>query len=486
MGDEDEGARELEQALLEHLEGRDVEVVRGLVEEQQVGGLEHQPGEHRARLLAAGQPAHRRLELLGAEEEALRPARDVNAAALEDDRVAVRGQRALERDLGVETRAVLVEHHDLEAGGVLDRARVGRLLPGQEAKERALAGAVRAEEAEARPRREDEVEAAHDVAVPVALGQPLGHHEPLRLALRRREVEPHGRGLRARVEVRELVLQALRLVDARLRLAGARAGLAREPVELAPHPVAERLLVGRLPGQQLVLLLQEPAVAPAHVEEAEGERAVELDHAPRHRLEEVAVVAHRHEGLRLARQQLLEPEDAVHVEVVRGLVEEEELRLADQGARDREPLLPAAGEDPGRLLAVGEAGLPHRHRDLPVDLVLVQVVVPERLAQDGEDGRPGVEDRVLRHVADPQALARGARAGRGLLEAGQDLQECRLAGAVRAHEADVVALEDAERQALEERRRAEGLRDLLAGDEQLSHGSPRRPPGPPCRPASAA
>ena len=60
MGHEDEGARELEQALLEHLEGRDVEVVRGLVEEQQVGGLEHQPGEHRARLLAAREPAHRR------------------------------------------------------------------------------------------------------------------------------------------------------------------------------------------------------------------------------------------------------------------------------------------------------------------------------------------------------------------------------------------------------------------------------------------
>ena len=35
-------------------------------------------------------------------------------------------------------------------------------------------------------------------------------------------------------------------------------------------------------------------------------------------------------------------------------------------------------------------------------------------------------------------------------------------------EADVVALEDAERQALEERRRAEGLGELLAGDEQLS------------------
>ena len=117
MRHEHERAGELEQALLEHLERRDVEVVRRLVEEQQVGGLEHQPREHGARLLAAGEPADRRLELLGAEEEALRPARDVDAAPLEDDRVAVRGERALERDRGVEARAVLVEDHDLAGPG---------------------------------------------------------------------------------------------------------------------------------------------------------------------------------------------------------------------------------------------------------------------------------------------------------------------------------------------------------------------------------
>jgi len=486
VGDEDEGARELEQALLEDLEGRDVEVVRRLVEEQQVGRLEHQPGEHRAGLLAAGEPAHRGLELLGAEEEALRPPGHVHAAPLEDDRVAVGSQRPLERDRGVEPRAVLVEHHDLQAGRVLHRAGVRRLLAGEQAQQRALAAAVRSQEPQAGPRREHEVEVADDLAASVALREPLGDHQPLRLALRRREVEDDRRGLRPRVEVRELVLQPLGLVDPRLRLARARAGLARQPVELAPHPVPERLLVGRLPGQQLVLLLEEPAVAPAHVEEPEGEGAVELDHAPGDGLQEVAVVAHRHEGLGLAGQQLLEPQDALDVEVVRGLVEEDELRLADQRPRDREPLLPAAGEDRRRLPAVGEAGLPHRHRDLPLELVLVQVVVAERLAQDGDDRRPGVEDGVLRHVADPQALARRPDSRRGLLEAGQDLQEGGLAGPVRPHEAHVVALEDAEREALEERRRAEGLGDLLAGDEELSHARARRPPGPPCRAASAA
>ena len=56
---EHERARELEQALLEHLERRDVEVVRRLVEHEQVGGLEHQPRDQDARLLAAREPADR-------------------------------------------------------------------------------------------------------------------------------------------------------------------------------------------------------------------------------------------------------------------------------------------------------------------------------------------------------------------------------------------------------------------------------------------
>ena len=186
-------------------------------------------------------------------------------------------------------------------------------------------------------------------------------------------------------------------------------------------------------------------------------------------------MAHRHEGLGLARQQLLEPEDAVDVEVVGRLVEQQQLGLAHQLARDGEPLLPAARERLRLLRLVREAGPSHRDGDLAVALVRVEPLVRERLAQHRADARARLERGVLRHVADAQALACGARARRRRLEASEDLQQRRLARAVRAHEADVVVLEDAEREALEERRRAEGLAELLAGDEQLSQrGSARR------------
>jgi hypothetical protein len=193
----------------------------------------------------------------------------------------------------------------------------------------------------------------------------------------------------------------VRLVDTRLALSRPRPGFAGEPGQLTANPVAERLAVRRLGGKQLVLLLEEAAVAPAHVEQALGKRAVQLDHARGHRLEEVAVVADGHEGLRLPRQQLLEPQDAVDVQVVRRLVEQQQLGLADEGARDGQTLQPATRERADRLRAVLEARLAERHRKAPVARRLGDARLVERFAQHPGHGRLGRESGILRHVADP-------------------------------------------------------------------------------------
>src|SRR5262249_33072284 len=73
VADEHDGAGELGQALLQHFQGRDVEIVGWLVEQQQVGRLEHEPGDAHPRLLATRKTSNRHLQLLGAEEELLRP-----------------------------------------------------------------------------------------------------------------------------------------------------------------------------------------------------------------------------------------------------------------------------------------------------------------------------------------------------------------------------------------------------------------------------
>ena len=87
-GDE-ERAGATPEMLLEPLDRPDVEVVRGLVEEHQVRVRDDEPGERRARLLAAGQGRRRPQPLVAGEAEAAQrlvhalvqrvPAEDVEA-----------------------------------------------------------------------------------------------------------------------------------------------------------------------------------------------------------------------------------------------------------------------------------------------------------------------------------------------------------------------------------------------------------------------
>jgi len=108
--------------------------------------------------------------------------------------------------------------------------------------------------------------------------------------------------------------------------------------------------------------------------------------------------------------------------VVGRLVEQQQLGLAHQLARDGEAFLPAARERPRLLRGVHESCLAHRHGHPPVHLVGVEPLVVERLAQHGVDGRGRGEGRILRHVADAQAFPSGSRSGRGRKGSGQDLQ----------------------------------------------------------------
>jgi len=107
-------AGEIFYAVFQYLEGLDVQVVGGLVQEQEVGRLEHQLRYEHAGLLAAGKPAHGEVQLLRAEQEAVRPFVHVDEISLVQNVLAGRAKGFAQRDAQVQLVAVLVEDRDLE------------------------------------------------------------------------------------------------------------------------------------------------------------------------------------------------------------------------------------------------------------------------------------------------------------------------------------------------------------------------------------
>jgi hypothetical protein len=82
----------------------------------------------------------------------------VNDAIAIDDGIAVRRKRAAQSYVGIE-RAGLVEVDDAQPVGAANLPPVGSQLSLQQAQQRGLAAAIRADEADAHSGGEDEVEA---------------------------------------------------------------------------------------------------------------------------------------------------------------------------------------------------------------------------------------------------------------------------------------------------------------------------------------
>jgi hypothetical protein len=75
-----------------------------------------------------------------------------------------------------------------------------------------------------------------------------------------------------------------------------------------------------------------------------GATAVDLEDPLRHVVEEVAVVRDGQHRARVVREVLLQPQDALGVEVVRRLVQEQQVGLAQQQLAERDPTAFATGQ----------------------------------------------------------------------------------------------------------------------------------------------
>src|SRR5262249_60281763 len=173
-------------------------------------------------------------------------------------------------------------------------------------------------------------------------------------------------------------------------------------------------------------------------------------------------------------QSVLERAQRVHVEIVAGLVEEQHVAAALEHLGQVQPIALAARELADALLLVAalevERGDVGARLELPaadVEHVLAaRDLLPHRLlAFEGVTALVDVGE--LHAVAEPQRPA----VGRVLTD--DHAEERRLAGAIRADDADDAAARQLEGEVVDEQAIAEGLADLRGLDDDVAEARPR-------------
>src|SRR5262249_46338136 len=151
-------AGEVEQRILERTQRVDVEIVRRLVEEQDVAAASQQLREADAVALAARELADRLLLVASAKAGPAHVLTRVGLLLPELDVVVAAAALLPEVLLRVEPAARLVDVGELHRIADPQRAGVGLLLARDHAEERGLASAVRADHTDDPGRRQREVE----------------------------------------------------------------------------------------------------------------------------------------------------------------------------------------------------------------------------------------------------------------------------------------------------------------------------------------
>ena len=379
----------------------------------------------------------------------------------------------------------------------------GFSVAGQHAKERGLAGAVRADDADDGARRQAEREVVDQQPLAEGLAQPVDLDHEVAEPLPRRDVDLVRLVAGLEFDGRQFVeLAQPRLA---LRLPGLR--VRAHPLEFAGERAAQPFLLLLLLGEALFLLLE-----PGRVVALPGYAvaAVELEDPAGDVVEEVAVVRHADDRARVLLEVLLEPRHGFRVEVVGRLVEQQHVRLRKQQAAERHAAPFAAGE-------LRDLGVPRRQaqrvgRDVELALEVVAVDARQqclelallggelvevrirfavervhllearerilhrlhRLLDDGTHVRRGIELRLLRQQAHLDAGL-----GPGLaLDVGvgprHDAQQGGLARAVEAEHADLGARKEGQGDVAQDvPLRRDDLADTVHRINVLGHAMPR-------------
>ena len=502
MADQHGAAREIEQRLFERAQRVDVEIVRGLVEQQQVAALLEQLRQVHAVSLAARQRADLPLlrPALEIEPRHVGARRDLPLAEL--DLVVATGNLVPHALVGVEGFATLV--HVANPHGVTDfqRAAVRLLLSRDHPEQRRLAGAIGPDHPDdaAAGQREGESLDEQVVGIPLAEISRLDDH--VAEARPRSDVDLGRLDLLRGVLAQEILVRVQPRLALRLPRARRHANPFKLPLE---RPLPARL--GFLLLRQTVLLLLQPGRIVALPRDAAP--AIELENPAGDVVEEISVVRDRDDGARVVLEEALQPRDRFGVEMVRRLVEQQQIGRLQQKPAQRHPAPLAARQrrDVGvrrrqaervhrqieaRVEVPGVGGLdPVLDARLFIEDLLhgvgrqilpqpgVDLVVPREqrlerrhaLFDVAQDVLGGVEPGLLLKEPDRDPLGRGRLAEKGRVFARHDLQERALSRAVQSEHADLRAEIEREPDVVENPGVGRiDLPEAFHGVDELGHG----------------
>ena len=468
-------------------------MVGGLVEEQQVRRPEEHPGQRQPAALPAGEDRGPLLHRVPGEEERAEDVADLRQQ-VEGSGVA---HRLPDGPLRIQVVPVGAVPGDPDAVPGFPRAGVRRFGAGEQADQGGLAGAVGPDERQSFPPFHREVQVLEDPDRAEPLGDPGERQQDPARARRPGQGEPHPPRRRRRRDA----FHPLQQLHPALHLPGA-ARLVTEPADEPLVALDLRLLFGG-PFPQVGDLRRAPRFVGAVGARIPAQPAgADLGDPGHHRVQEEAVVRHQHQPSPMLRQEFQQPVPGLEVEVVRRLVEQDEVVGLDEEPRQSDPHLPALGELLDRPVPV-LPGEPEPGEDFPhpgVEFVaaaatpfLFEFAVPlqesrfrRRLRQPlgqgflgaplrqqvGERGlhlfghaAAGEAEPVLGQVADPA----GARPDHFALVRsgfpGEDPQDGGLAGAVGADQPDPLAGADPPAHPVEQHLLPVGFRSL----DQLDH-----------------
>ncbi len=340
------------------------------------------------------------------------------------------GQGLINGQARIEQFALLVEGDNLQICAELDPAFIGLDLTGQHLQQGGLAGTVRADERHPVAAHDHGVEALHDGAVAIALGQVAGENDPVA----------------GYVTLADIQLVILYPLGPALDPFGAQGMQLAEAADIALAPTTDAVAQPVFLGLDLFLQLMlfglfriEHFIAPLleclePLIEGTAGAAVEPDHPPGQSLEEAAVVADQDEGGIARAQAFLEPVDHRQIEMVGRLIQQQDIGVGGQCPGERHPAAFPAREV-ARIFLAGQPHLVEQQLGLEREVAIGEAVLDrlERGIEMAEVGR-------LFQIADGDAGLDETVALIRLDQTGGDFHQGRLAGAVAPDQADSVPL----------------------------------------------